>query len=274
MERAPTQCILCGSEEWLPLFAQKEWRVVRCAACGLGVLDPRPTPAELAELYGQEYFETNLMESGAPGSPQFEKRLGLEAHRIRLFRWAKKRGRVLDVGCGYGYFLAACQAKGYDVHGIELSGFAASHASQTLGLPVTMGALDEVDLPPASFDVVTMWHVLEHTQDPLAALARAREWLRPDGLLVVEVPNHQSTDARAFWPDWVGWGLPYHLFHFTPSTLARVLEKGGFAVARTKDYHSEAVKKRLERTVVLKPIARLVARCYSGHGIAMAAWRR
>ncbi len=69
MERAPTQCILCGSEEWLPLFAQNGWRVVRCAACGLGVLDPRPTPAELAELYGQEYFETNLMESGAPGSP-------------------------------------------------------------------------------------------------------------------------------------------------------------------------------------------------------------
>lgn len=272
MERAPGSCILCSNKERILLMKKEPWFVYRCASCGLGFLDPRPSKEDIAKLYDKEYCEDQFVEGGEPGSPEFRKRLSLETHRIRFFRGIKRKGRILDIGCGYGYFLAACRnSYGYDVHGLDISDWAAQYAAERLGLSVTVGEIDKVRLPPNSFDIITMWHFLEHTRDPREAILKAMDWLKKSGILVIDVPNYDGTDARKNWGNWVGWQPPYHFYHFTPHTLKRLLKLCGLRVLKVKDYHSEIVKVALKRIPVVNIFARLISKMYSGHSIAIVA---
>jgi SAM-dependent methyltransferase len=234
-------------------------------------LDPRPSRKDLSNLYSEAYFEDQYDRGVEPNTPEFQKKLSLKTSHVRFFRSIKPKGRVLDIGCGNGYFLAACEEKGYEVQGIDVSPWAAQYASHKLGLLVDTGEVEGMDLPPQSFDIVTMWHFLEHTHDPNRVLSRARSWLKRDGILIVEVPNYEGTDARKTWKAWVGWQLPYHLYHFTPQTLTRLLRGSGFDVVKTKDYHSEVIKMNLKRVPGISLVARLIARIYSGTSVVVAS---
>jgi len=271
MERADTNCILCGSTEREPLILQGEWTVHRCKECGLGVLDPRPDQRELGDLYQNSYLADLYGIGLKVGSPGMKRRLSQETHRVRFFRRAKRSGRLLDIGCGMGYFLAVCRDWGYEVEGMDISADSVAYVRDNLKIPVAVGTVDGIDYPPASFDVITMWHFLEHAPDPQLYLQKTQKWLKPGGLLVVDVPNYTATDARYAWQKWKGWHLPFHLYHFTPETLCGLLAKHGFRTIRRKSYLSESVKEKLERALVPKLIARLVARCYSGHSYAVVA---
>lgn len=271
MERAPEKCILCGATEREPLVRRGDWTVRRCMGCGLGVLDPRPGPGELSALYGSAYFVKHFDAGLAPGSEAMRRRLAGENHRVRFFRPLRKSGRVLDVGCGRGYFLLRCRELGYDVEGFDVSSEAASYVRDMLGIPVRTGSFESAPFEEGACDVVTMWHALEHTADPRVYLDRAHRLLRPDGVLVVDVPNYRGTDARIKGADWEDWDLPYHFFHFTKTTLDALLAAHGFTVVRRKDYHSEWVKARLKRIPVIGLFARTVAKCFSGSSYAVAA---
>jgi 2-polyprenyl-3-methyl-5-hydroxy-6-metoxy-1,4-benzoquinol methylase len=190
---------------------------------------------------------------------------------VRFFRSIKKRGRLLDIGCGMGYFLNACRTDGYHVEGVDISDDSASYVRETLNIPVMTGPVESLHYGSESIDIITMWHFLEHADDPRVYLKKAWEWLKPDGLLVVDVPNYEGTDARKTWNNWTGWSLPYHLYHFTEKTLCDMLSKHGFKTIRKKDYLSEYIKEKLEKIFVMRPFARLIARCYSGHSIAVVA---
>jgi 2-polyprenyl-3-methyl-5-hydroxy-6-metoxy-1,4-benzoquinol methylase len=271
MERAEEHCLLCGSSKRSLLFRQGEWSVYRCGGCGLGVLDPRPDPEELNELYRRSYFQSHYDSGLKPESPEMKRRLSQETHRLRFIRSIKKSGRLLDIGCGMGYFLEACRRFGYEAEGMDISADSAAYIREELKIPVAVGTVDEIDYPPASFDVITMWHFFEHAREPLKYLEKAGKWLKPNGILVVDVPNYEGTDAKKMWDSWSGWSLPYHLYHFTPDTLRRLLAKYGFKTIRNKDYLSEYVKERLDRTVILKPFSRMFARFFSGHSYAVVA---
>ncbi len=274
MERAEKNCILCGSSERSLLFRQGEWSVYRCSGCGLGVLDPRPDPRELNELYRSGYFESQYDEGLKSDSPEMGRRLSQEKHRIRFFHGIKKTGRILDIGCGMGYFLHACRRAGYEVEGMDISADSAAYVRDKLGIPVKVGIVDEVDYPRESFDIIAMWHFLEHAREPVKYLQKADIWLKRDGILVVDVPNYEGVDAEKMWDQWKGWQLPYHFYHFTPDTQRRLLEKYGFATIRDKDYLSEYVKESLDRTVILRPFSRIVARFFSGHSYAVVAQKK
>jgi len=274
MERAEGHCILCASPRRSLLFTQGEWSVYRCDGCGLGFLDPQPDPEELTELYRKEYFSHQYDDGWDTNSREMENRLSQEMHRILFFRSIKRRGRILDIGCGMGYFLYACRLAGYEVEGMDISPDAANYVLNTLGIAVTVGSVEDVDYEPGSFDIITMWHFLEHTRKPSKCLEKAYLWLKPDGILVVDVPNYAGTDAKKTWAQWKGWQLPYHFYHFTPDTLRRLLAKYGFDTVRDKHYLSEYVKERLDRTVLLKPFSRIIARFYSGHSYAVVARHR
>jgi len=117
--------------------------------------------------------------------------------------------------------------------------------------------------------IITMWHFLEHTPDPREYLNKVRKWLKPDGLLVVDVPNYIGTDAQKTWDNWKGWQLPYHLYHFTPMNLCDMLSKYGFKTIQKKDYLSEYIKEKIEKNPLIRPMARLIAKFYSGHSFAV-----
>lgn len=253
------------------LIQEGEWTILQSSNCGLGFLDPRPSQEEFNEFYKRNYFQIQYGQGLKVGSPEMKRRITQEDHRIKYFRSYKKHGRVLDLGCGLGYFLFACRKHGYDVAGVDVSDYAASYVRDELKIPVKIGPIEEIEFKNASFDVVTMWHFLEHTSNPGDYLKKASAWLKSDGLLVVDVPNYAGTDAQKTWGDWVGWQLPYHFFHFTPKNLTDILLKHGFKVIRTKDYHSEFMKNNLKRIPIISLFARLIAKVFSGTSFAVVA---
>jgi SAM-dependent methyltransferase len=273
VERVKDECILCGVTSRLPLIEQGSWRVHRCASCGLGFLDPRPDAEELSRLYAADYFLSQYDGGLKTGSPGLKRRIAQEDHRVRFFRRMKKRGHVLDVGCGMGYFLQACREAGYDVSGIDISEDSASYVRNELGIAVRTGPIEHIGIPDGTIDIITMWHFLEHTPDPRIYLERARRWLKKDGLIVVDVPNYEGTDARKTWESWKGWQLPFHLYHFTPGTLTALLARHGFRTIRTKDYLSEYVKEKLAAIPLISLFSRPVARLFSGHSVVALARR-
>ena len=271
MEKAPEHCILCGEGRRNFLIRQGDWTVFKCAHCGLGFLDPRPDAYELQGLYAAEYFQDQYDQGLPLDSPEMKKRISQETHRIRFFHRRKKTGKILDIGCGMGYFLHACRLQGYEVEGMDISSDSAAYLRSVLKIEARTGTADFIDYEKDSFDIITMWHFLEHTPDPRVYLEKAWQWLKPDGLLVLDVPNYDGTDARKTWQDWKGWQLPYHLFHFTPVTIGRLLSSFHFRIIGKKDYLSEYVKEQIEKSPLMKPLARPIARLYSGHSVAVAA---
>jgi 2-polyprenyl-3-methyl-5-hydroxy-6-metoxy-1,4-benzoquinol methylase len=267
-------CILCGHSERFLLYSENNWHIYKCAACGLGILDPQPQQDQLSNLYNQTYFENHYKEELQPDSDEMIRRLKQESHRLRFFRPYKKTGRVLDIGCGRGYFLLVCRQQNYSVEGIDVSDNTAAYVNLILDIPVHVGFINNIALADAAYDVVTMWHSLEHTSDPHACIQMARRWLKEDGILVVDVPNHEGFDARKMWSKWPQWDLPFHFYHFTPRSLSALLEKHGFEIVHHKSYLSEYVKEKLQKASIPSTLARIIAQFYSGGSYAVVARKR
>jgi SAM-dependent methyltransferase len=138
-------------------------------------------------------------------------------------------GTLLDVGCGSGDFLAVMQsAPGWRVVGIEPDQQAAEYARRERGLDVRQGQLPQPEIDGAQFDIITLWHVLEHTPAPQATLAEVRRLLKRNGRLIVAVPAGDSWEARAFGRNWAGYDVPRHMVTFTRPSLERLLKGAGF----------------------------------------------
>ncbi len=224
-------CGLCGGTNAEPLFeaensrlrvtGQKFW-LQRCRSCGLVYTSPRPSLEEMGPFYCGEYY--------TPESSALVKWLGdyFDRERVCYARQSKSGGKVLDVGCGGGVFLDLMASAGFDVHGLEPSESARDHLPPAIRDRVQFGPFENAKFQENSFDLVTLWHVLEHVPAPLDTLIKARELLGPGGELVVEVPNYGSIEARWLGPFWFALDVPRHFWHFTPATLRSMAEKAGF----------------------------------------------
>lgn len=244
-------CPLCGGGARVPVIEIDRWRVVACPACHLGFLDPPLSPDQVAALYDESFYQENRMVA-EPHAVQAA--IDKQRPRVRYLQRFRRRGRLLEAGAGMGYLLAAARDAGFEVQGLELSPWAAAQARDGLHLEVAVGGVESVEFPPASFDLIVMWHVIEHFVDPLANLRRLRMWLRPGGVLVLETRNFMGYDARYLGPAWNGWSLPHHLWHFSPRSLRRMLTAAGFARVRIDTDHSGLVKDRLRKIPILSII--------------------
>ena len=263
LEEAP--CDFCGATESSLLLqghdrlcgVPGQWNVVACSRCGLARTNPRLTPESLTRAYTTGY-EAHQDGGLAAAPPEGRLRWALVNYRgyplgqpARWpWRWLLKpwagltlrdrrnagylpfegQGRLLDFGCGVGRYVAQMVAAGWQAEGLDLSGEAVRTGCQA-GLTLHQGTLPGASLPLGAYDVIMMWHALEHVPSPMATLRAARELLRPGGCLVVSSPLMDSLAAWWFGPAWYAWGeLPRHLTHFTRGTLRRHLEKAGFRV--------------------------------------------
>ena len=140
------------------------------------------------------------------------------------------RGRLLDVGCGNGIFLATMKELGWEVAGVEPDRQAARVAREQFGLNVHVGTLEEAGFADGTFDAITMSHVVEHLADPISALRECWRVLRKGGRLVVTTPNIESLGHRLYGKAWIGLDPPRHLFLFSPPTLRTCIERSGLQV--------------------------------------------
>ena len=223
-------CDICGRDQSRLAYEVQDTNygcpgtfvLVQCTGCGLVYQNPRPTPAEIGRYYPVEQyhpFKALRGEATTPGP--------LLARRARLLTAKMKAGRVLDVGCGSGLFLAAMRQLTWQCSGVEPNKAAARFARENLGLQVQTGDIFSVD-GPATFDLITFWDVLEHTHSPRAALRQAHKLLKPTGTLALNVPNWGSLERRIFRENWIAIDAPRHLYHFTPQTLVKMLSLCGF----------------------------------------------
>jgi len=241
----PVSCNLCGFDSYtchlvredLNLYIPGNFQLVRCDNCGLIYQNPRPSTDELMTLYPQEYDQhQDAVKEALSPIARFDRKYGLRK-RSKAVRRHVERGRLLDLGCATGDFLEVMRDDGWEVVGIEPSPFASQWARDRLGLDVRTGTLETVALPDESFDVVTMWNVIEHLPDPQASLERIHRLLRTGGVLVLSTPNMDSVDARFFGPYWIGYELPRHLYVFSRRTLTEMIERTGYRVVETRCFY-------------------------------------
>jgi SAM-dependent methyltransferase len=234
-------CLLCGGRRWSPLLEAPDcapggtglwFAVVQCLDCGLCFTNPRPSAACIGQFYPSVYGPHHMTRS-RKRSRRWHFQFpwpGREPRRERrALKWHGK-GRLLDFGCGGGSFLQRMHSQGWHVTGLDVSPAAVERVRDGLGLPVLLGSLPHPEIRPGSFDVITMWHSLEHVHQPIAVLEEAHRLLAPGGKLLVALPNVDSLPFRWFGSAWYGLDLPRHLTHFAPWTLQLMLENAGFTV--------------------------------------------
>lgn len=233
------KCNLCGGEETKIIQEDEEsYSVVKCKICGLVYVNPQPTEEELASSYGKEYYREWIEKQRNARVSLWSKRLkDLEKYKRR--KSGEKSLVLLDVGCGSGEFLEIAKEV-YEVYGTEISPFAVEYVKKNLGIEVYMGNLAALGLPPDRYDIVTIWHTLEHMSEPLENLKEAKRILKDNGLLIVEVPNLNACIERIIYRIvkrkkmhlFSIYDKEPHLFHFTPFTLKEILKRAGFQVIK------------------------------------------
>lgn len=230
------RCQLCGGERSEELFREDPYEVLRCRDCSMVWVTPRWDDSKLAEVYGEEYWQSDCPRSKGYADYAADSELYLKTFRRRM-RLVEKHiepgSKILDVGCAAGFFLQVAQERGHEVFGVELSAAIGAQAKERIGADrVHIGTLDSLPpeaVPEGGFDLITMWDVVEHVPDPQALLAEARRLLRPNGMLLVETQNITSRFAGLLGRRWHHFKHEEHIYHFNPETIAKLLEQSGFA---------------------------------------------
>jgi SAM-dependent methyltransferase len=221
-----------GAETIFPArdyISGETFQVARCRGCGQVVTVP--VPADLGRYYPAGYYGDAAGRRFPALMEWLQEKLYDWRSRQVLRRLKRKNAKVLDVGCGRGLLLRAFRQNGCDVIGTEFSDDACRFAREVLNIPVRVGLLDELHFPDSSFDVVVMWHVLEHVSDPRPTLAEVSRILRPGGIFLVAVPDFGSPEARLTRAGWFHLDVPRHLSHHTRASLSRALGETGLRPA-------------------------------------------
>jgi 2-polyprenyl-3-methyl-5-hydroxy-6-metoxy-1,4-benzoquinol methylase len=282
-----------------------EYRLVRCRACDLGYVNPRPDAASIVQFYPAEYESYEV--------PQVARDRWWQSARRGLERWVMARyyddppklehwyehvlaavarpwlapsrdsltalpfqgqGRLLDYGCGNGWYAERMRQRGWTVTGMDFSPHAAAQVHKHFGIGVIVGTIPHPQIAPESLDVITMSNVLEHVHAPRELIHAAAQALRPGGLLAVAVPNRDSWGFRHFGCDWWGLQLPLHLSHFTPATLRRLVNSAGLVVRQVRLVaHAGWVRRSLSQARRVSGLGRLARlRLLSGLVARWTAW--
>jgi 2-polyprenyl-3-methyl-5-hydroxy-6-metoxy-1,4-benzoquinol methylase len=234
-------CLFCGVQDEQLRFRDAPFRVVTCRRCGLVYVNPRLPSDRLHDMYQEAYWTSDRACEFGYTEYLAEAPLYLRTYRLRRHVILSRKpapGRVLDVGCAAGFFLQVMQELGWEPTGVELSAPMVRHATEVLGLPdIRRGDLLTLELPADHFDVVTLWDVIEHLEDPVAHLAAAARTLKPDGLLVIETQNVASLFARLLGRKWHHYKHAEHLYHFDPASLARLLDRADLECVHRSPRH-------------------------------------
>ncbi len=227
-------CALCGSGKRRERFEEGIFSVVECTSCGLVYVTPRLRSEALPLVYGEGYWSSESPKDRGYADYRSEAPLYLATFERRMTlvrRHRKKPGRALDIGCAAGFFLRVLRDHGWKVSGVELSPEIGAMAVEALGgEAIHLGTLDGAPFEKEAYDLVSLWDVIEHVEEPVPFLEEAASFLKPDGILILETQNIDSLFARVLGPKWQHFKHLEHLYHFSPRTIRRLFQEAGLEV--------------------------------------------
>jgi 2-polyprenyl-3-methyl-5-hydroxy-6-metoxy-1,4-benzoquinol methylase len=212
--------------------SQLEFNVIQCSDCGLGITTPRPDSQDLGKYYQSDDYISHTSKASS-----LIDKIYLVARNFTL-NWKHtlltnltEDKHLLDFGCGTGDFLSYMHSKGYDVHGIEPSDKARAKANTPYDTRKVVQSSSQLQ---TQFEIITLWHVIEHVPDLNETIKDLKSRLSPGGLMLVAVPNLNSWDSERYGNLWAAYDPPRHLWHFTRNSMTRLLSNHKLKLIHTK----------------------------------------
>lgn len=228
-------CPICGGQSF-QMFLQctdftttkEAFHIQHCTSCSFLMTNPRPTESGISKYYlSNSYISHNARPKSILDLIYFLARKFSLRWKMQLIRKYKVSGNFLDYGCGTGEFLNTCSVSGWSCQGIEPSEQAREIAEQRTGLKIFTHSQNLIG---QKFDVITLWHVLEHIHGLVPVLGELKRMLNEDGIILIAVPNYMCNDADCYKEHWAGYDVPRHLWHFSKSTMERLLKNNGLKI--------------------------------------------
>jgi len=235
------KCPICGSNKLEKAFktkdyflTQKEFEISKCKSCGFHFTNPRPTESSLGEYYkSEEYISHSNSNKGLFGMLYQSVRNYTLKKKYQLVSRLKDGHNILDIGCATGQFLHEFKDRGWKCTGIEPDENARKFAQKKYDLKI-FDPIEINNLKDHSFDVISMWHVLEHVSDLKSRMMDLQRLLKENGYLFIALPNFESWDAKHYGEYWAGLDVPRHLYHFNKKNVELLFKNYGFKIVDIK----------------------------------------
>ncbi len=234
-----TNCPLCNRMEFQNFIvckdytvSQESFAIVSCNNCGFKFTNPRPTNNSLSNYYQSDNYisHSNSKKGLINITYQIARKFNIRSKLKLINKIVPKKGKLLDYGCGTGEFLASCQKNGWIVDGVEPSSTASAQASQIINKEIYPDIFNQ--FPNQKYNVITLWHVLEHIPELNKTFKKIKSHLDKKGIIIVAVPNYNSYDAKYFKEKWIGYDVPRHLYHFDQSTMKMLAKNMGMKITK------------------------------------------
>jgi SAM-dependent methyltransferase len=231
-------CPICNASQFEPYLTTKDFstsqetfNIVKCTVCGFKFTNPIPAEDQIGKYYQfDDYISHTNKSGGLMGIAYRRVRARALKQKLKLIKEHVSNGNLLDIGCGTGFFAAAAKLAGYNVTGLEPDESARKFAISNNA--VNALPAEELSSIKTKFDVITMWHVLEHVYHLNRDVEVISGLLAPNGVLIVAVPNCLSADAQHYKEHWAGYDVPRHLYHFTQPDLEKLFTPLGLTLAK------------------------------------------
>lgn len=231
-------CPVCSGSEFKSIlscedysYSHKQFTIQECNGCALRLTNPRPDQDAIGEFYRSEEYISHTSKSNSLFDWIYLKARGYTLRwKQKLISTEKSTGSLLDFGCGTGEFLSHMALNNWVAFGVEPSDKARKKAEGLPGTKQLAGSLES--LAEKKYDIITLWHVLEHVPNPDLLLRKLKSLLNDDGLIFVAVPNHESYDGKHYGKYWAGYDVPRHFWHFSQTTLPQLFTQQNLSLQK------------------------------------------
>jgi len=231
-------CPICGSDKNEKelickdySISREEFHIVRCTNCQFIFTTPRPSENYIGKYYQSDaYISHQDNNKGLLNNVYYLIKQKNLKNKLNLINELYQRGQILDIGCGTGSFLHICKEDGWNIRGVEPDENARKKAISKTQSQISADLISIEG--EKSFDIITMWHVLEHIHKLNETIEKIYTLLKESGKLVIAVPNVESYDAKVFKQYWAAYDIPRHLYHFSKETLQKLMQKHGLKLEK------------------------------------------
>jgi len=277
------KCINCKGDNFQLKFIGRDllldldgnFQLFECKGCKLVTLQPKLSENDLEKYYPEEYLSFPLsINKEKKILKKIDRQFGVAKRVKRVIQKEKNPGKILDIGCATGIFLNEMQKKGWECFGVEPNNFAATYGKENFKLNIVNKTFEKTKFSDSFFDVITMWDVLEHVENPDLVVRELNRILKPGGLLVISMPNSDSLECKIFGKYWAGWDIPRHcnifnaknavsffsIYDIYPEEISSFTGRHGVLVLSLNFYmNQKKISKKIKKIVNLfikSPIAR------------------